>query len=106
MGVAGGGAVVCCAAAQSLKAWKARKSSTPYTALGAGVAAALCVTVLKTISAVASKASQSFVYGFAALSAVMAIFLVYVIAAGGNPPPCSARATGATSSSTASPKEP
>lgn len=56
----------------------------------AGTAATLAVVVAKSLSKAVSKVAQSAGYGFSALSAALAIFLVYNIFSGGNPPPSAA----------------
>ena len=54
----------------------------------AAVAGGLCALMIKTAAAPVSGAS-----GIAALSGALALFLVYNIIAGGNPPPSSAAST-------------
>jgi len=87
-GVAAGGALVCAMAALSLKAWKARTACTPYTLVSAVASGAMLCAVGSTLkSGVSSAVAKWAGWGFVALSAALSLFLIYNVAAGGNPPP-------------------
>ncbi|PRW20473.1 FATTY ACID EXPORT chloroplastic-like [Chlorella sorokiniana] len=67
----------------SLKAWRANKSAAPYTLLEAGLAGWLAYYSYRAVQQGVSSLVMGTLLG---LSAAMALFLVYNVAAGGNPP--------------------
>ncbi|KAL4422629.1 hypothetical protein ABPG75_008826 [Micractinium tetrahymenae] len=67
----------------SLKVWRQNKSAAPFTLLEAGLAGWLAYYAWR---AVQQRVAPVFMAGLLGLSAAMALFLVYNVAAGGNPP--------------------
>ena len=67
----------------SLKAWRAGRSSAPLTLLAAGIAAAVGWTALQAWKEGVSKLATGSLLSF---SAAAGAFLLYNVAAGGNPP--------------------
>jgi hypothetical protein len=94
------GAVVVAASVLSLRAWRAfggaPGASTPYTLVSGGAAAWLAAgagpVVKKAMEAGGLSTTGAWAAGAAlALSVAAALFCVYNVAAGGNPPPKASR---------------
>mmetsp|Transcript_10035 Transcript_10035/g.23922 ORF Transcript_10035/g.23922 Transcript_10035/m.23922 type:complete len:221 (+) Transcript_10035:285-947(+) len=92
--VSAGGILICLLSAASLRAWKARKSCTLFTSTGSGISASLAILSARSLleGSAISFAAKAVIAAFAVLSASLALFLVYNIFAGGNPPPSAAAA--------------
>lgn len=70
-------------ASLSLKVWRQSKSAAPFTLLEAGLAGWLAYYAWR---AVQQRVAPLFMGALLGLSAAMALFLLYNVAAGGNPP--------------------
>jgi len=90
MQVAGAGAVVAASSICSLKSWKAGGTSTLFTLASAGSAAWVAYNMWQRIQLGLSPVVVSGI--LLALSGALALFCVYNVIAGGNPPPKGAKA--------------
>eukprot|EP00882_Tetradesmus_deserticola_P008934 GHRQ01009424.1.p1 GENE.GHRQ01009424.1~~GHRQ01009424.1.p1 ORF type:complete len:179 (+),score=16.12 GHRQ01009424.1:127-663(+) len=80
----GAGMVISLCSVLSIKAWKASSSSTPYTFVCAGSSGYIAYQMWQRVQASIAPVPSGILL---ALSAALAVFCVYNIIAGGNPPP-------------------
>ncbi|WIA13385.1 hypothetical protein OEZ85_006965 [Tetradesmus obliquus] len=80
----GAGVVISLCSLLSIKAWKGRSSSTPYTLVCAGSSGWIAYQMWQRVQASVAPVPSGILL---ALSAALAVFCVYNIIAGGNPPP-------------------